>query len=551
MTQTIGAGPTAPAKALRLEVTQLRHPTRLRPCGPWFVLGYRALVLLGLLWMACDVVAAPALREQRILRGGFVVVGNTLAQDCGASVPAPITPVGACGTNVTDSAPDVFWRSDSPSDGQVQGDTSITASTARSTAMLNLPIGAEIVSARLYWSSRSPSGTADTTVTLERPGVLTQSVSADSSQTQTLGATFFLASADVTALMIQYGAGSLRLADVDVVSLLNLNDSTVYAGWWLVVIYRQAAMPLAQISVFDGLDFVLTNVPASAVVSGFLAPANVIASVGVVAGDGDSGSTGDSFQVNGLVVSNPVRPADNFFNSSRNNFGSSTSVAGDLPLLTGGAGSFSGLDIGVADISAMIAPGQTSATFAASTVGDVFALATVVTSIATAAPDFSASLVNSAVNLSGRPLLGSNVGDTLEFTVSADNVGNDTAVGTLLTSVLEPTLQYVPGSLAIVSGANTGNLTDISGDDQAEFDAGTQTIVFRLGAGASATSGGQLAPTASTAIRYRATVLGPAALIGTNIAIIQAQGLQGAPIENTGSNVVRFSIDALLKDGFE
>ncbi len=227
------------------------------------------------------------------------------------------------------------------------------------------------------------------------------------------------------------------------------------------------------------------------------------------------------------------------------------SVSGDLPSLTSGAGSYSGLDIGVADISPMIAPGQTLLTFAAASTGDVFALTTVVTAITTAAPDFSGQVLNSAVNLSGRPLLESRIGDTLEFTVSATNAGNDTSGSTTLTSVLEPALQYVPGSLAIVSGANTGALTDSSGDDQAEYDAGSRTIAFRLGTGANAVSGGQIAPGGSTTIRYRVTLVSATTLINVNVAILLASGLMGAPLGDSVSNLVEFQTVDLLKDGFE
>ena len=54
-------------------------------------------------------------------RGDFAWIGNSSAQDCASTATAP--KVGTlnkalCGTNVEDSAPDVFWRADDPGAGQ-------------------------------------------------------------------------------------------------------------------------------------------------------------------------------------------------------------------------------------------------------------------------------------------------------------------------------------------------------------------------------------------------------------------------------------------------
>ena len=64
----------------------------------------------------------------------------------------------------------------------------------------------------------------------------------------------------------------------------------------------------------------------------------------------------------------------------------------------------------------------------------------------------------------------------------------------------------MPGSLQVVSGSGAGAKTDAAGDDQAEYDAASRTVQFRVGAGANATAGGVLAPGVSTTVRFDATV---------------------------------------------
>ena len=58
---------------------------------------------------------AASLRYQIDQNGDFALIGNTLGRDCAASIPAPVVgTVGACGNNTSDSAPDVFWQAQDP-----------------------------------------------------------------------------------------------------------------------------------------------------------------------------------------------------------------------------------------------------------------------------------------------------------------------------------------------------------------------------------------------------------------------------------------------------
>ncbi len=115
--------------------------------------------------------AAPGMRAQVDQHGSFVIFGNTLGHDCATGTPAPVVgSVGACGLNTVDTAPDVYWRSASPSSGQAQADNTISMAQARSTAVLMLPAGAAVTHAYLYWAATLSLSGSDTQVTLERPG---------------------------------------------------------------------------------------------------------------------------------------------------------------------------------------------------------------------------------------------------------------------------------------------------------------------------------------------------------------------------------------------
>ncbi|MFD5558504.1 isopeptide-forming domain-containing fimbrial protein [Streptomyces sp. NPDC127068] len=102
------------------------------------------------------------------------------------------------------------------------------------------------------------------------------------------------------------------------------------------------------------------------------------------------------------------------------------------------------------------------------------------------------------------------VGSVLTYRVKATNTGGDAAEALVLTDAVPAGATFVPGSLRIVDGPNAGAKTDQSGDDQANFDATDNKVVFRLGTGASATQGGALANTAAlpagTTVEYKVTV---------------------------------------------
>ncbi len=91
-------------------------------------------------------------------------------------------------------------------------------------------------------------------------------------------------------------------------------------------------------------------------------------------------------------------------------------------------------------------------------------------------------------------------GDEIVYSLTYKNIGQQTAVGCVITDQIPDHTTYVAGSLyidvncnGVIDGGDT-LLTDGSGDDTAEFDSTNNMVRFRVGAGADATSGGTVAP---------------------------------------------------------
>ncbi|AKT37489.1 isopeptide-forming domain-containing fimbrial protein [Chondromyces crocatus] len=471
--------------------------------------------------------ADPTLRAQVSQRGDFVLIGNTLAHDCAnpantlVSVGGqPVDIVGACGTNTTDSAPDVYWRADLPAAGQATANTSITPLQARSTAVLTLPAGAEVTHAYLYWGASQ--NTPDLNVVLEPNGGAPENITGMLSGTANAGILHYQAYADITTIVQTQGSGRYRVSDVDAIPLANINQTFAYAGWWMAVFYKLEGQPMRNLALFDGLDFVF-DAPQQLTLSGFVVPnAGIQAKLGVVGYDGDS-TTGDALLWDGTPLSDALNPPNNFFNSTRSYLGTAVSTTGDLPQLTGTAQSMSGIDLDVVEVPSMLlTPGQTEAEVTADLEGvDSYLLGGLITSVTTLLPDLSTS-TKSVDDLNGG---GVAPGDVLEYIIVVTNTGDDVAHNVTLTDVLPAGLTYQAGSLEISDGPNMGGKTDQAGDDQAEYANGT--ITFRLGNGGNATSGGTLAINAETTVRFRVTVDSNASGTIANQAIVSATGPGG------------------------
>jgi uncharacterized repeat protein (TIGR01451 family) len=491
-------------------------------------------------------------------RGDFVLVGNTLALDCAVDADLLLVgSVGNCGPNDEDSGADVLWSVAVDGTAAV-ANTSVGPAQAASIAMLELPEGASVTRAELYWSAQMGEG--DASVATFGRGAAEASISAArTSRSGANGDDYYQSVADVTALVQELGRGPYRVSGIDTASPVGQEGTTFYAGWWLVVFYALESEPIRHLALYDGFAFVTELAPSSATLTGFEVPLDGgDGKLAVVAFDGDATADGDQLRFGPrapLGAAARLDASNNFFDGSRRDVtGEPFSASGDRPRASGGAGSMSGVDLHVVDVGARLEPGQTTAEVLATTSDDRFFLSGLVLSVASTAPDLSLS-TQSVRDVNGPPL---RPGDELEYSVVADNVGTGAASSVTLRAPLPAQVTFVPGSLEIVDGPSPGPLTDAADADQGELDvAAAPAIVVRLGDGADGNDGGRLAAGESLGVRFRVALAAGASgsiVSQGQIGVARAPGservetLTDSSLEQPGANPTEIAIDDCASD---
>jgi uncharacterized repeat protein (TIGR01451 family) len=364
-----------------------------------------------------------------------------------------------------------------------------------SSADLILPAGAEVLWAGLYWGAQSSSSPRNT-VSLDTPatpGIQYQTVTAQAPLDST--GVNYSAFQVVTDRVIAGGSGTYTVGNVALTTGGVGNAVTGrYAGWALVVAYRDPNAPARNLSVFNGYAEVRSgdsNITAS--ITGFQAPpaGTVNARLGVVAFEGDRDFTGASLELNGQSVQDAVNQKGNFFSSTISRNGSH--VTSKNPNFQNQLG----FDADEVIVDGMIPNNSTSAILRFRTSLDQYFPAMAFTEIELFAPQVT--LAKTQVDVNGGQLIG---GDEIEYTVTVRNVTGDPAIDFILTDPIPANTTYVPGSLVIDDLPRT----DAAGDDTGNFDAAGNQVVFRLGTGATATTGGILAIGASSTIKFRVRV---------------------------------------------
>lgn len=255
-----------------------------------------------------------------------------------------------------------------------------------SSATLALNATATIEKAYLYWAG-SGNGDFDvslngTALTASRTFGLTQASS---------GLPFFSAFVEVTNLVQTTGNGLYTLADLDVSNVLTptayCNNGTNFAGWALVIVYSDSSLPLNQLNVYDGLDYVPTDISIT------LDNLNVIdnqnAAIGFVAWEGDRGlAVNESLKINNILIGNPpLNPNTNAFNGT-NSFTGATNLYN--------------MDLDVYPVQNTIQIGDTSAQIQLSSGQDFVMINTIVTKFNSQLPDASITIDRSMMACNSR-----------------------------------------------------------------------------------------------------------------------------------------------------
>ena len=250
--------------------------------------------------------AAGDLAYVRVLRGGVTAIGNT-------SMTCVDPEAGCVEAQQGTAAGDANLRQSHVMD-MVGGDAAAGVLN-RSSAGLALPAGASVENALLVWAGDLAAGDGGVpapgdpaSVELAGPGG-SATVAAAVVRTAPDDPAVYEASADVTALVA--GGGTYTVSGVQAGTGVGQ-----FAGWTLLVAYRDPAAPPALIALADRWSTLGTT--ATVVSVDGLAPVAGDRTVGVVwaAQEGDLTLADEAVQVNGVAVADSRGDPGDLFNSS-------------------------------------------------------------------------------------------------------------------------------------------------------------------------------------------------------------------------------------------
>jgi gliding motility-associated-like protein len=287
-----------------------------------------------------------------------------------------------------------------------------------SDATLHLDPNDTIISAYLYWAG---SGTGDFNVKLNGIDITSQR---NFSAFQVLNTNpapipFFGAFADITTLIQTTGNGLYSFSDLDVTPFYNpdtyCNNGTNFAGWAIVIVYGNTALPLNQINIYDGLE-ALSSPNPNVVIDQLIINLNNLfvlddtgAKLGFVAWEGDENiANQESLLINGSILSDPLNPTTNAFNGTNN-------ITGSQDLYN--------MDLDIYDIQPYISAGNTSAEIRMTTAQDFVLINTIVTKLNNQLPDATVTINSIEQECDSRTIV-------LNYTVSNLNSSNPLPSGT-------------------------------------------------------------------------------------------------------------------------
>jgi len=293
-----------------------------------------------------------------------------------------------------------------------------------STASLNLITGNTIETAYLYWAG---SGTGDFNVKLN--GIAISAQRSFSAIQNFNNNPFFSAFADVTTIVQNVGNGSFTLSDLDVTPFFSptiyCNTGTNFAGWAIVVVYSNPALPSNQINIYDGLETLSSPNPPFEIDQLIinLGNLNVLdnsgAKLGFVAWEGDANiQESETLLINGNPLGDIWNPTNNAFNGTDN-------ILGTNQLYN--------MDLDIYNIQNYIAVGNTSATIEMTTAQDFVLINTIVTKLNSQLPDATVT-VNSVEQTCNSRVI------ALNYTVSNLNATNPLPPGTPISFYIDGVL---------------------------------------------------------------------------------------------------------------
>lgn len=251
-----------------------------------------------------------------------------------------------------------------------------------SSSTLSLSPTDVIESAYLYWAG---SGTGDFNVKLNGVEITPERTFNHQRTTGTLVLDYFSAFKNITSQVQATGNGTYTLSELDVSAFIDSHfiRRTNFAGWAIVVVYKNASLPLNQLNIYDGLQAVPDLVDIT--LNSLNVIDNLDAKIGFIAWEGDVGiAVNESLRINGNTLSNPpLNPTNNAFNGTNSE--------------TGATNLFN-MDLDIYDIQSNINAGDVSASIQLTSNQDFVMINAIVTKLNSQLPDATVQI--NAINQS-------------------------------------------------------------------------------------------------------------------------------------------------------
>ncbi|WP_313805343.1 gliding motility-associated C-terminal domain-containing protein [Flavobacterium sp.] len=290
-----------------------------------------------------------------------------------------------------------------------------------SSAELQLNTTDVVEKAYLYWAG---SGTGDFDIKLNGIDISAQRTFAASQVQANLSRPFFSGFYDVTDIVLATGNGIYTVSELDLnylVSTYNPNG-TNFAGWAILIVYRNDSLPLNILNIYDGLESL--SPPGDGVLDSVtitLDNLNVIdndgAKIGFIAWEGDANiAIQEKLTINTSVLSTPgLNPGDPPFNPENNAFNGTNSVTGQSNLYN--------MDLDIYDIEGNIEIGDPTASITMQSAQDYVMIGTIITKLNSQLPDATVSIDNFSQSCNSREIV-------VEYTVNNVNSTDPLPAGT-------------------------------------------------------------------------------------------------------------------------
>ncbi|NCB54638.1 MAG: hypothetical protein EOM49_06815, partial [Epsilonproteobacteria bacterium] len=239
------------------------------------------------------------------LRGDIRQIGNTIL---GRSANGSTTCPGNTTNNADGNLVTRYW--------DVDGDSSTFNS---SSSELQIPTGATIKKAYLYWQGRATSNDSAnaTQIKLKAPGKSYVTLNAPSANMHWDGSrgSYFPYQGSVEITNYMNGSGTYTIGDITTYAGGYLDGLGAYGAWSIVVVYAKDDETLRNITIYDGYKTIATNNSEDFTLSGFLTPSkgSVNSKFLIFTGEGDVNLKGDYVTMNGTRL---TRFNDNSTNAS-------------------------------------------------------------------------------------------------------------------------------------------------------------------------------------------------------------------------------------------